>query len=117
MANVIKVFDANEMKRRLNSHIASAIYKGVDNISTGKDSSSAFEFMRGYERGAIDTANVALGQRLADAVEVVHGRWEYWAGGLPRCPVCGYEYTDYLECKNYCGNCGAKMDGGNEDGK
>ena len=46
-----------------------------------------------------------------DAVEVVHGRWEYWAGCLPQCPVCGYEYTDYLECKNYCGNCGAKMDG------
>ena len=47
----------------------------------------------------------------AEAVEVVHGRWEYWDGSLPRCPVCGYEYTDYLECKNYCGNCGAKMDG------
>lgn len=45
-----------------------------------------------------------------DAVEVIHGQWEYWAGGLPRCPVCGYEYTDYVECKNYCGNCGAKMD-------
>jgi hypothetical protein len=51
-----------------------------------------------------------------DAVEVVHGRWQYWAGGLAQCSVCGYEYTDYLECKNYCGNCGAKMDGGNEDG-
>ena len=47
---------------------------------------------------------------------VVHGQWEYWAGGLTRCPVCGYEYTDYLECKNYCGNCGAKMDGGKADG-
>lgn len=50
-----------------------------------------------------------------DAVEVVHGRWEEECG-LPKCPVCGYEYCDYLECKNYCGNCGAKMDGGNGDG-
>ncbi len=55
-------------------------------------------------------------QPTVDAVEVIHGQWEYWAGGLPRCPVCGYEYADYVECKNYCGNCGAKMDGGNEDG-
>ena len=50
-----------------------------------------------------------------DAVEVVHGQWEEECG-LPKCPVCGYEYTDYLECKNYCGNCGAKMDGGDGDG-
>ena len=48
-------------------------------------------------------------------VEVTHGRWEEECG-LPKCPVCGYEYCDYLECKNYCGNCGAKMDGGNGDG-
>lgn len=114
-AKEIKVFDANEMKHRLNCHIASAIYRGVDNIPMGKDSSSATEFMRGYERGAIDTANVALGQNLVDAVEVVHARWEEECG-LPKCPVCGYEYTDYLECKNYCGNCGAKMDGGDGDG-
>lgn len=45
-----------------------------------------------------------------DVKQVVHGRWEYWAGSLPRCPVCGYEYTDYVECKNYCGNCGAKLE-------
>lgn len=35
--------------------------------------------------------------------------WEYWAGNLAKCPVCGYEYTDVIECNNYCGNCGAKM--------
>ena len=37
------------------------------------------------------------------------GTWEYWAGNLARCPVCGYEYTDYLERDNFCGNCGADM--------
>ena len=45
-----------------------------------------------------------------DVKQVGHGKWEYWAGGLPRCPICGYEYTDYVECKNYCGNCGTKLE-------
>lgn len=40
----------------------------------------------------------------------IQSKWEYWAGGLARCPACGHEYTDYLECHNYCGNCGAEME-------
>lgn len=44
---------------------------GIDNIPMGKDSSSATEFLRGYERGAIETANIALGMIPVDAVEVV----------------------------------------------
>jgi hypothetical protein len=44
--------------------------------------------------------------------EIIHlnqATWEHWAGNLLRCPVCGYEYTDLLECHNFCGNCGAMM--------
>lgn len=56
-----------------------------------------------------------------DAVPVVHGRWERvipsksaakWSITMS-CSVChrkGYEQY------NYCPNCGAKMDGGNDDG-
>lgn len=101
MANAIKVFDANEMKRRLNSHMASAIFKGVANISMGKDSSSATEFMRGYERGAIDTANIALGTRLVDAVEVVRCK------NCKSCQICypekqiGKEATPGWYCKEH----------------
>lgn len=40
--------------------------------------------------------------------------WETWAGGLPKCPSCGYEYTDKLECTNFCGNCGARLEFGYE---
>lgn len=47
---------------------------------------------------------------MIEVAEVVRGRWEYWAGHLAKCPVCGYEYTDLLECNNYCGNCGARME-------
>ena len=48
---------------------------------------------------------------------VVHGHWELRKGfnKLQRCSACGYEYNDLIECDNYCGNCGAKMDG-EEDG-
>ena len=45
-----------------------------------------------------------------NANAVKHGHWDYWAGHLQKCSVCGYEYNDFLECNNYCGNCGAKMD-------
>ena len=55
-----------------------------------------------------------------DAVEVVHGRWgkdEY--NGWMRCDKCKDVYIEE-GCLgngkwNYCPNCGAKMDGGNED--
>ena len=49
----------------------------------------------------------------ADVVEVRHGEWLPWFEGssLVSCSVCGYEFCDLIECGNYCGNCGAKMDG------
>ena len=56
-----------------------------------------------------------------DAVEVVHGRWqerrficmdsEVMLGY--RCSRCMLTFDAET---NYCPNCGAKMDGGNEDG-
>ena len=45
----------------------------------------------------------------SEIVHFNHGVWEYWAGNLAKCPYCGYEYTDLLECDNFCGNCGAIM--------
>ena len=54
-------------------------------------------------------------QPTVDAVEVVHGRWNWQKDG-----EADYEqYWMCSECKdvtffktNYCSNCGAKMDGG-----
>ena len=57
-----------------------------------------------------------------DAVEVVHARWKDGD-----CTACGFDIRDMIdgesefrswvwECVPYCPNCGAKMDGGNEDG-
>ena len=52
-----------------------------------------------------------------DAVEVVHGRWEKITGGmiiLGDCSKC--KVRQPVIGTNYCKNCGAKMDGGDEDG-
>ena len=54
-----------------------------------------------------------------DAVEVVHAEWgeiytchgeRLWGYKCSQCEV------DNSKKSNYCPNCGAKMDGGNEDG-
>nr|DAT63542.1 MAG TPA: DNA-directed RNA polymerase subunit [Caudoviricetes sp.] len=52
----------------------------------------------------------------ADVAPVVHGRWE---NGNPICPVCGEDKFKDLDADiwcdwqpDFCPNCGAKMDGG-----
>lgn len=49
----------------------------------------------------------------ADAVEVVHGRWENYPGHIyRRCSLCKVEWEKprFNIRANYCPNCGAKMD-------
>ena len=48
----------------------------------------------------------------ADVVERKRGKWNCIQGGMSVCPYCGASPHDYF--KNYCPNCGAKMDGGAE---
>ena len=51
-----------------------------------------------------------------DAVEVVHGWWDYTPDHAEYCTVCGF-YPDEEENHeyNYCPNCGAKMNGEGKD--
>lgn len=56
----------------------------------------------------------------ADVAPVVHGRWVHLGGDEWCCSVCGFVITtegswDKLT-KKYCEDCGAKMDGGAENG-
>jgi len=53
----------------------------------------------------------------ADVVPVVHGQWVKTVGengvtSACRCSECGFEDNRY-SLFNYCPNCGARMDGGN----
>lgn len=50
-----------------------------------------------------------------DAVEVVHGQWvnpymNRYGHPCHCCSICGFKASH--QDKNYCPNCGAKMDGG-----
>ena len=64
--------------------------------------------------------------QTVDAVEVVHGEWDVITDDctfdtIYQCSVCKEEFVtiDGTPAENlwhYCPNCGAKMDGGNEDG-
>ena len=46
-----------------------------------------------------------------EAVEVVHGRWVHKGAWHIECSECKHVLAHIDEAKNYCPNCGAKMDG------
>ncbi len=56
----------------------------------------------------------------ADVAPVVHTRWAHLGGDEWFCPVCGFVLTTEgswdKPTKKYCEDCGAKMDGGVDDG-
>lgn len=66
-----------------------------------------------------DAADCILYMDAADVAPVRHGRWfptaKWWQGGSgwKRCSECGILH---LGKSNFCPNCGAKMDGGVDDG-
>ena len=51
-----------------------------------------------------------------DAVKVVHGQWRSDNNCGYRCSICDF-WVALRSLNNYCLNCGAKMDGGAENGK
>lgn len=51
-----------------------------------------------------------------DAVPVVHGRWVKSEPGYSICGYCKADVAIFSGHRNYCPNCGAKMNGGAEDG-
>lgn len=51
----------------------------------------------------------------ADVAPVIHSEWEHHMS-FGVCRNCGYEYNwTGTDAKNYCPNCGAKMDGKREE--
>ena len=74
---------------------------------------------KGTIQDAIKMISSAAYTPAADVAEVVHGRWvTHYRSGTPVAE--GYVSTCCDMWNNrksdYCPNCGAKMDGGNDDG-
>ena len=64
-----------------------------------------------------DAADCIFWLDTADVAPVRHGKWLGWGkSGTPTyenygtCSVCGEDAEIYTEHRNYCPNCGAKMD-------
>lgn len=53
----------------------------------------------------------------ADVAPVLHGRWNNMDGYKTRkvCSECGWDVPEYGKFYSYCPNCGAKMDGGDNN--
>lgn len=85
------------------------------------DVDSLMEMARNHKDGKVDCNDIARFQTI-DAVPVMHGRW-IMRGGKRYCSACHQKAcvtrdSDdfwYTVGTNYCHNCGAKMDRGDED--
>lgn len=103
MANEKRLIDANELKK------CTCEWCNTHYTDEPCEPSECIEMLR------IDS------QPTVDAVPVVHGRnLDADTPSLFECSVCHWScidtyYGDTADY-NYCPNCGAKMDGGNEDG-
>ena len=76
--------------------------------------------MVGDKRVSVDAMKSFIKTRPAtDVAPVVYGRWieqeKYTFGTMYDCSICGNRILDNGHSWNYCPNCGAKMDGGDND--
>lgn len=102
MANEKRLIDANEALRMIKD-------SKEDNPFLNVRGQGAIWQMA--HNNAIDCVNTCP---TVDAVEVVHARW-IKDGDVVVCSNCGEEHAWEEYRATYCEDCGAKMDGGNED--
>ena len=99
MQNEKRLIDANALKDRFKLRIDWLEKDKHDEYTTGIWDGCL------YDDKLIDEAPTV------DAVEVVHGRWIKGENWSVTCSVCGCLSIAH-DGKNFCPNCGAKMDGG-----
>ena len=110
MVNEKRLIDANALKER-----------AINMVTVNSLGNKQHCYFKAVGTDEIDKAPTV------DAVEVVHGRWEikeYPITGCKKitCSICSYwvdrgpAWNKNWGFHHYCPNCGAKMDGGNEDG-
>ena len=69
----------------------------------------------GYD--AIEVLGMIYEMPAADVAQVRHGRWKCHGDcGVTECSACGWSIEEYVGDYSYCPNCGAKIDGGADNG-
>ena len=112
--------------------IEQKIQDGLNNLVLGHDAIEVLGMI--YEMPAADVATVRHGRWILEAHdERVNYRWnvtaecseccdeqkEIWAGFFPNVPPCiardvALVSAESVKLSNYCPNCGARMDGGDD---
>ena len=95
----VRLIDANALKAKL---------KIGTNTATYSDYCNGYCDARQVDLDAIDAAPTI------EAEPVRHGRWIY--NGYDEYPTCSYCNQSDTYAEDYCGNCGARMDGGDDNG-
>lgn len=105
-------------------------HKAVNLLTSLENEFQQFKPFKGFENAMyrkLCETEIAIGQLpAADVAPVVHGRWDdsgrytFPSGAAAvRCTNCGCALTESeyrLNNWNYCPVCGAKMDGGADNG-
>lgn len=98
-------------------------HKAVNLLTSLENEFQQFKPFKGFENAMyrkLCETEIAIGQLpAADVVPVVHGWWN----ATETCSLCGEKSTEGLDATtwnywlpNYCPHCGAKMDGGVDNG-
>lgn len=98
-------------------------HKAVNLLTALENECQQFKPFKGFEHAMyrkLCETEIAIGKLpTADVVPVVHGWWN----ADENCSVCGENSTEGLDATkwdywlpNYCPHCGAKMDGGADNG-
>ena len=104
MANEKRLIDANDLKNEMLEENPYIYLSPFGYCACSPKTDGELVFKREEVLLAIDSAPTV------DAVEVVHGRWIQSEPGYKLCSHCMADVAIYSGHRNYCPNCGAKMD-------
>ena len=81
-------------------------------VKLESNNDAVWERNKSYYKGLAWAHRLVLDSEVIDAAPVVHGWWIHDINNLYGCSECGERETmPHKKLKNYCHNCGAKMDG------
>ena len=107
MENEKRLIDANALSEKIGKMKDEITHNRGGYKYCNEDEKNEWDKLDGFDSLVCDAPTV-------DAVEVVHGRWinpymNRYGHPCHCCSVCGFKAS--YQDKNYCPNCGAKMDG------